>query len=681
MAKRADQSAGQGPTDSRVAQFLRRAAPVLAAERGWNPQSRMKLKSLADDLKLPGPLFEAALRQLEQGDWSASDLTRYETEFVRYLNRYFRQQPGRVLTATHEQRATAAGQSQFQIAPHRARDLIRQVASDLGLSRVSRLDAEAHIAALIDETIGGAAELTAGMKSRVLAAASTWGLEQNEAEILIANRIAANRPAASSRRYLGKYLLAALAGILVFALLVWLFLAQFGVPESPGGSADVPVRPASGAPDSGVVFPAIWSDQTRSCWNDMAASDRQLALPRHLWLNEDPGERAAGLPVVLDLALGTVEPVGQQARQFLVSLVADQDPVTDELIHQLGLRIALPGADRISSGHVYESVFAAADLLTECCQSAGQPAVRAAIEAVFRQATGVADPGPNRRQIDEALTLRIWQNVGAACPRQPAAAARLFPILLDMTRARTPDAGQWAWPCAVEIFSAPGDAWQFMRESMQGLIEQANEDQLFQLFDVTLRLPEEDDRTAWLLPRLARGLGIDAGPLSSDQLTGLLRRRFGLAERGWAPATVRWSLLRDLPDYRTLLDPQIAATPQSIADAAHLATAAWLLWRGEADANPGWLELSDELIAAGPRTLSVRRFAERGRERCRYLGGCKGGHCPPMFRLAAWRWTSCRIPRPTRRPPGPRPLNDWRESPAGSPMSRGNRPRPLPDSC
>ena len=53
--------------DSRLREFLRRAAPILAAERGWNERSQLKIKALAEDLKLPEKLYQIGIVRLRDG--------------------------------------------------------------------------------------------------------------------------------------------------------------------------------------------------------------------------------------------------------------------------------------------------------------------------------------------------------------------------------------------------------------------------------------------------------------------------------------------------------------------------------------------------------------------------------------------------------------------------------------
>jgi hypothetical protein len=164
------------------------------------------------------------------------------------------------------------------------------------------------------------------------------------------------------------------------------------------------------------------------------------------------------------------------------------------------------------------------------------------------------------------------------------------------------DQAALAWPTVVAIFSMDNEAWQYMRPPLEALIRQGTEDRLFELFDALQRLNDVDKR-AWLMPRLAERMGLNGQEMTAVQLESAIRQRFGLGARGRQPAAQRWAILRESPDFRAALDRRREPGPQSIADAAWLATLAFVVWRAEEQSSDRLVSLFDEMMAEGPRNL------------------------------------------------------------------------------
>ena len=96
----------QHPRDSRLETFLRKAGPILAAERGVTKAASLKLRALADELRLPEPLFEQAVSDLGR-DWAKRQLSRNEREFAAFVRKELQALPRQILTERLEQRAAA----------------------------------------------------------------------------------------------------------------------------------------------------------------------------------------------------------------------------------------------------------------------------------------------------------------------------------------------------------------------------------------------------------------------------------------------------------------------------------------------------------------------------------------------------------------------------------------------
>ena len=116
--------------DSRLENFLRKAAPILAAERGLNERSRVKLRSLSEEMKMPDELFDSAIKELKKKIKTVQPLTRQEQGFVKFLKHQFGEMKRQILSIRMESKAVKIGETKFQISEKRSRELVREVADD-----------------------------------------------------------------------------------------------------------------------------------------------------------------------------------------------------------------------------------------------------------------------------------------------------------------------------------------------------------------------------------------------------------------------------------------------------------------------------------------------------------------------------------------------------------------------
>ena len=164
------------PLDPRLRRFLARAFPVIAAERGLNENSMIKLRAIADELKLPAELYDDGLRKLEKVS-VGKKLTRYEREYSRFLNKQFRRLSGGILTVKMERKAIEIGGTKFQIPAERAAQLIAEKCIKHNVGRISRTEAEHHVEIMINERIKSATFIDAQTRERLYLFGKEWGIE------------------------------------------------------------------------------------------------------------------------------------------------------------------------------------------------------------------------------------------------------------------------------------------------------------------------------------------------------------------------------------------------------------------------------------------------------------------------------------------------------------------------
>jgi hypothetical protein len=589
------------PRDSRMKSFLLRARTILAAERGMNEKSRIKLRALAEDLQLPQVLFESAISQLQEGTAALDgELTRYEKQFVKWLEKHLEPLAGHVLTPAHEEKAIQRGTREFQIAEDRARDLVRQAAILAGVGRVSRLDATGHVALLVDEAIGYETTANSTVRQRLVEMALSWGVEPAQTAALINNRLEANRQAAKPVRPAWMIVVAAVASIAVVVLLILFFLKQTARTTGERGGTDAKTSPAA-PKDTSADAPAEWSEPLRKAWKELLAQDRELAVPRSLVVSGNPDEHRDAVRQMVDFSLTGPDGRRRAFSSFLELWFRENPAIKRCLLEELVDRLT-PSAPELTV-RSSEQAFRAIEQL-ELLQSASNTgAVMSALESGLP--ASFADQGEiSIAHVRAELVRKIWGQLDGLIVRYPDEAARKFGPLLELTRSQSPDAGRLAWNSGLKLFRSEGEHWQLIRDSWQSTFSKMTPDQIFQAYD-SLTQMEDVDRRGWLLPLLAAKAGIQGEGLTLAAMETGLRSSLGLTESLASPAARRLELLMSLPDFAASKSAGPAENdPQAIANTAWLSTSAFLLWRATVANDPKLLELFDELVASGPQSLS-----------------------------------------------------------------------------
>ena len=112
-------------TNARLKKFLRKAVAIIAAEKGLNTNSKIKLQSLADFMELPPEQLAGALDQLQQNWDETKNLTHYERAFVKFLNEQFSQLSSGVVSPKMEKVAIDLAKRKYEINGTRAEQLIQ----------------------------------------------------------------------------------------------------------------------------------------------------------------------------------------------------------------------------------------------------------------------------------------------------------------------------------------------------------------------------------------------------------------------------------------------------------------------------------------------------------------------------------------------------------------------------
>ena len=182
---------GKSP-DPYMRAFLRQAAAIIAAERGFNDVSNAKLQIVADQIGLSQQAFDKALLKLKQPD-SELGLIRYERKFLERIDRELKKIQGDILTIRAEGKLVDLAVNRYQIDAIRAHQLIQKAAEKNQVGTISHSDAEQFARQLVEDTANGKTSLTTNEAKRLYHTCNKWGFEQVKVERLLNSIFVGNK--------------------------------------------------------------------------------------------------------------------------------------------------------------------------------------------------------------------------------------------------------------------------------------------------------------------------------------------------------------------------------------------------------------------------------------------------------------------------------------------------------
>ena len=221
--------------DPLLESLLAKARPIIAEERGLNHKSRMKIQSLGKKMKIPAAVIDQALQLLHGAPpVQGAEESRYERAFAKIMQQKISEIPGKILTTRIEEKAISIGMRKYQLSEIQARNIIRRVAEEEGVPRVTLTEAERHMEQEIADLIGEDTWVTGEKKQRLIRNGKRFGVTAEQTESMIKRHLQFNFQQVQFERKLTDRLWIAAACIVVgtgFALFVF-FQIQKGRKES-----------------------------------------------------------------------------------------------------------------------------------------------------------------------------------------------------------------------------------------------------------------------------------------------------------------------------------------------------------------------------------------------------------------------------------------------------------------
>ncbi len=397
--------------DPQFEEFVARAMPVLAQERGLTPKAHLMLSAIARELNLDEQAIQQAVEMLQRArgpkDAASRDLAERREAFQADLRRSLNPLAGGVIAPPAHQQLLWRGEHLYGLPDGEARSAIPTVAGKLGMSIVTLEQAAQYVSALIHERLDDSSRLQAQDEWEILAQGEQWGFTAEQLKQLVKDCIEASRQRrARERRVMTLALAGACAAVvLLLGAFYWFMFGEqllkrlrnepSGSPEVAGGSPSAPAAAGATAASTGTADPPTGADEA---WWDSSLQILAVTVRRTM-------SDADKIP------LTQLDPLD----------AAKRASAYDELV-----AIALRGPD---ARHQVQPL---GELLARCL--AREPDLDALQKLVDALLAPTQDPLPSTaadfQELDRAFAaLRIWvaalEKVPVTAERQLTLAARL----------------------------------------------------------------------------------------------------------------------------------------------------------------------------------------------------------------------------------------------------------------
>ena len=589
-----------GPLDPAVlAVFRQQAAALVAQERGLTTACRIKINGLARQLGIPEDQIEPAIRSLaETADVDAPPNPQAE-KFRRRLRKDLAGK-STILGPTIEAQILAAAARKYSLNDAVARQVLADVAAELGLTRISASEAIRNLEEQIDHALGEATWLAREAWDRLRSAGAKWGIELELVDQLIDEKLTANRAARARRRYSTRMtLLAAFSAIscaaLVLGILMWIRSrpSDTSVEAAPGIATTDPVleKPKRKTPPEWWdVDLSLAIGAARSKYPPIAAAYDEL-------IADSADERAKAYRRLTELA-ASPQPAGllTSVATILSGAIAleTSDSAAEATVVALSERIPTATSPLPKDPAQYDVAYWAAETLEASLREReGTPEGRvartiAAINRLLGMSLAETDAKPQlERQFRARVSERIFAQLTAASARQPAEVSPLFKDASQRAAVSLAEDEVERLEAAFLAMALPaaGPNWKPYEEVIIRLGSSDNPLNVLRLLDIYQRVTDAE-----LAQHLAELLVVRTSerPKSWSKADVARAVRKGLGVAGSAAMTDRdrWELLRVQADSLLAQPPaQPNDHPQLLAQTvefAHLTTMAIALAQGDA---------------------------------------------------------------------------------------------------
>jgi len=575
-----------------LAAFRQEGAVILAHERGLTTACRLKLAGVARRLGIGDDQIEAAIKTLTTVEPSAPPNFQAE-RFRRRLRKDLRGKPRAIIGPTIESKILASARRKYSLDEVLAAQVLAEVTSELGLTRISASDAIQTLAAQINQAAGNSTWLARETWDRLRSAGSKWGLDVEVVDTLIEERLAANRAAyRHSNFWTDATIRVAVASVVVAGLIFGVLIVTRRSANDLGSGASSGSVPAT--PEHRPLSTPNWWDVDLSV--EMAHAKSQLdglSGAYQLMASSDASQRAAGYQKLI-APIG--ESIPKQENQSAAMRIAagcyaleSDDTAAAQLRSDLIELLPAPGSPLPASTVQWNAAFWAAEAAGLALNRRGISAARKAAlaDALAAALSDTVDASMPARDLQKRLrqltASSAYRQLTSATANQPAQVAALHPALSKWAAAILPDDEFMRCETAFLVVALPaaGSNWRVYERPLARCIASPDPLPALRLLDALRRATDTK-----LIDHLSKQLLVRSGvrPKSSSRSDVIAAVRQALGGGAALTATDRWVSLRD--EAMELLEKTSAKDDRELLNdsvtLAHLTTMAVALVQGQA---------------------------------------------------------------------------------------------------
>lgn len=568
MSETPKKSDKQSKRDARLKTFLRRAGPVIAAERGLTSTARIKLQTIAAEMRLPGELLEEALTELQTETQKRRQYTRWERGFAKYLASQLKKLDNRILTFEREQKAIQVAEEKYQLDHPQAQEIISEVAKQLEIRRISASEAERHVETTVKEKVGQGIWIDLESRERLYMLGEEWGLSKEHVAAVIDHYIRSNKDRKSVEQRRSSLFVAAIGVVFLGLLATTLYLGvQYSLnPESSEQNKGNEDEGFGGR--IGQFEPPTW-------WTDRLSTSVATAIGGvpdfQAYVGElastDSSTRESGYQNLVASWLGSFEQRETHNRLQAVlrdCLVLEPDSEISQRIFDSIIQSARPPQNGLPSGgdfyrHGMKLIEFGCRLLD---QDNLQESQKDAFQEQLDQVTGTfltTLPGGTetieRYQAD--YLQRLFDHLIEYAAGDPSLSLDRFDQLRKVASSLVSDGEQrrWATELLVELMRVSPESWKQYQSLLQICIMPSNRDHLPALLD-QLEFSTVPELARELARRINREFNLEVDGDDPVKVASALRRQLGITRTPTGKeASGVWNRLASRSQTDLLVDP------------------------------------------------------------------------------------------------------------------------------
>lgn len=615
--------------------LLARARPIIAEERGLNHRSRVKIQALGKKMKIPAAVVDQALQLLHGAppvqlaiDPHRAE-TQYEKAFARTMTQKVSAIPGRILTTKIEEKAISIGTRKYQLSETQARNIIRRVAEELGVPRVTLTEAERHIEQEIADVIGDQTWIAGDKKDRLIRNGKRLGVTREQTESIIQRHLQFNFQQAQFERKLTDWLWIVAACILAgtgLALYVFFQLQDVQRGKQAEKRNEEKKRTAeteaSTSPPTTTESPRWWDDSLKLLFEKTRFSVSGFPEVHDALKSDAPNRRAEAYAALFELGADKVNPefVRERVAKVIPGLYQSEPDATayQGLLRGFETSIKMPTGSIPPAVDFFRRAFWALELLNEIVGSESLEdekvvAIQRMIEPLTGQTFDLNLSANARLETQrQILVEKYFSQLADVGDSAPAIAPQVFENLEELAGAELPadrmqacryrfvasflraDHGNWKSCVALitdTIDAGSPEQLAFFVDLMESTGDESLQLLLEELLMERAGLTMESDSLAELVNELREALDIPAVSRAEQK-----ESRTESLQRLMLAFHDRWSAQSSQLDKRE--------SAQLLLESAYLTTLVWLTDSPET-------EILDRLLEQGMPSLDQPDYVAR----------------------------------------------------------------------